>query len=128
MSQRLFAFASASLLVGAMAAPARAQGVTATVSGTVKDAQSGVIPGATVTLISESRGTVSTPVVTNETGDFVFPNITGDTYTIRVAMDGFKTSERKGITVSAGIAYRSAPSRLKWARLQKPWWCPARRR
>ena len=93
MSQRLFAFASASLLVGAMAAPARAQGVTATVSGTVKDAQAGVIPGATVTLISESRGTVSTPVVTNETGDFVFPNITGDTYTIRVAMDGFKTSE-----------------------------------
>src|SRR4029077_32467 len=101
LSQRMLA-AAACALFAIMAAPALGQGVTATVSGTVKDAQAGVIPGATVTLISESRGTMSTPVVTNATGDFVFPNVTGDTYTIRVAMDGFKTSERKGVTVSAG--------------------------
>src|SRR4051794_29419471 len=102
ITQRMFAAATACVLVGVLAAPARGQGVSATVSGTVKDAQGGVIPGATVTLISEARGTQSTPVVTNTTGDFVFPNITADIYTIRVAMDGFKTSERKGITVSAG--------------------------
>ena len=102
LSQRMVAAVSAMALFAIMAAPAHGQGVTATVSGTVKDAQSGVIPGATVTLISESRGTVSTPVVTNTTGDFVFPNVTGDIYTIRVALDGFKTAERKGITVSAG--------------------------
>ena len=41
--------------------PLAAQGVTGTVSGTVKDAQGGVIPGATVTLISESKGTRSSP-------------------------------------------------------------------
>ena len=39
------------------AATAAAQGVTGTVSGTVKDAQGAVIPGATISLISESRGT-----------------------------------------------------------------------
>ena len=74
---------------------------TGTVTGTVKDAQGGVIPGATVTLISEARGT-SLEAVTTVSGDFVFSNITGDTYTVRVSMDGFKTSERKGVAVSPG--------------------------
>ena len=36
-----------------------AQITTGTVAGTIKDAQGGVIPGATVVLISESRGTRS---------------------------------------------------------------------
>jgi hypothetical protein len=74
---------------------------TATVVGTVKDAQGGLIPGATVTLVSEARGT-SLEAVTTTTGDFVFPNIIGDTYTVRVSMNGFKTSERKGVAVSPG--------------------------
>jgi hypothetical protein len=74
---------------------------TATVTGTVKDDQGGVIPGATVTLISEGRGTtLETQSIAN--GDFVFSNIIADTYTVRVAMDGFKTSERKGVAVSPG--------------------------
>ena len=57
------------------AAPARAQVTTGTVSGTVKDAQGGVIPGATVTLTDEARGTKVPSVVTNGTGDFVLVNI-----------------------------------------------------
>src|SRR5215831_2175453 len=81
---------------------AAAQGVTATVSGTVKDAQGGVIPGATVILISESKKTQSAPVVTNSTGDFVFPNVAADTYTIQVEMPSFKTLRRSGVVVSPG--------------------------
>ena len=80
---------------------AAGQATTSTVSGTVKDAQGGVIPGATVTLISEGRGTTFV-VVSGNTGDFVVANIPGDTYTVRVEMDGFKTTERKGVTVSPG--------------------------
>src|SRR5207302_255681 len=73
-------------------APAvRAQITTGSVAGTVKDVQGGVVPGATVTLISDTRGAKSAPVVTNETGDFVFPNVGGDTYTIFVEMPSFKT-------------------------------------
>ena len=49
------------------------------------------IPGATLVLISESRNTKSTPVVSSTTGDFVFPNITPDRYTLEVTMTGFKT-------------------------------------
>ena len=39
---------------------------------------------------------------TNETGTYVFPNVTAGTYTVEVTMDGFKTTQRKGIPVSGG--------------------------
>ncbi len=78
-----------------------AQVATGNVAGTVKDAQGGVIPGAGVSLISETRGT-SVDAQTNENGDFIFPNVAGDTYTIKVTMDGFKTLERHRVPVSAG--------------------------
>src|SRR4029079_3497338 len=81
---------------------AAAQGVTGTVSGTVKDAQGAVVPGATVTLISQSKGTRSSPVVSSAAGDFVFPNVTADTYTIQVEMSSFKTLKRSGLAVSPG--------------------------
>jgi hypothetical protein len=86
----------------AFAMPAAAQITTGTVSGTVKDAQGGVIPGATVTLISEARGTRMAPAVTNTTGDFVIANVTPDTYTVEVTMPSFKTTSRKGVAVSGG--------------------------
>ena len=65
-----------------VATPASAQITTGNVSGSVKDAQGGVVPGATVVLISETKGTKSAPAVTSETGDYTFPNITADTYTV----------------------------------------------
>ena len=71
-------------------------------TGNVKDAQGGVIPGATVVLISDTRGTKSAPVVTNETGNYVFPNVTADTYTIEVTLQAFKTVKRAGVIVSGG--------------------------
>jgi hypothetical protein len=82
--------------------PAAAQITTGTVTGTVKDAQGGVIPGATVVLTSEARGTKLAPVVTNESGDFVIPNVTADVYTVEVTMDSFKTVRRSGVRVSGG--------------------------
>src|SRR5712692_5198491 len=82
--------------------PALAQITTGTVSGNVKDAQGGIIPGATVVLISETRGTKSTPATTDETGTFVFPNVTADTYAVEVTLDGFRTVRRTGVAVSGG--------------------------
>ena len=69
--RRVCALAFGALLAAAISAPA--QVTTGSVSGTVKDAQGGVVPGATVVLISEGRGTRSEPATTSATGDFVFP-------------------------------------------------------
>ena len=84
------------------ASPVAAQITTGNVAGTVKDAQGGVVPGATVVFISEGRGTKTAPVTTNDAGDYVIPNVTADTYTVEVSMDGFKTVRRQGIKVSGG--------------------------
>jgi Carboxypeptidase regulatory-like domain len=84
------------------AVPASAQITTGTVVGNVKDTTGGIVPGATVVLISEGRGTKSVPAVTNDAGDFVIPNITPDVYTVEVTMDGFRTVRRTEIRVSGG--------------------------
>jgi hypothetical protein len=77
------------------------QVTSGSVFGSVRDVSGAVIPGATVVLISSSRGT-SVETTTNENGDFTFPNALGDTYTVRVTMDGFKTLERPNVPVSPG--------------------------
>ena len=91
-----------SIAVWALTArPVSAQITTGTLSGSVKDAQGAVVPGATVTLVSAVRGT-TTDTQTSTDGDFVFPNVTAGTYLVRVTMDGFKTLERPGVVVSPG--------------------------
>jgi len=81
--------------------PAAAQITSATMSGTVKDSSGAVIPGATVTLTSTTKGT-SDETTSNTDGDFVFPTVPADTYTVKVALSGFKTLERPGLVVHAG--------------------------
>jgi hypothetical protein len=90
------------IVVLGFAVPSVAQITTGTVVGNVKDSTGGVVPGATVVLISEARGTKSVPAVTNAAGDFVFPNLTADVYTVEVTMDGFRTVRRASIAVSGG--------------------------
>src|SRR5262245_48400846 len=93
--------AAATVLLVAFAVPSWAQ-VTGTIAGAVKDAQGGVVPGATVTLSSETRGVRLPPAITSTNGDFVFVNVTADTYTLEITMNGFKTTQRKGVAVSPG--------------------------
>ena len=92
---RICTMAFVALLMATRAASA--QVTTGFITGTVQDGQGGVIPGATVALISEARGTRSAPTVTGPSGDFVFPNVSVDTYTIEVMMHSFKTLSRPGV-------------------------------
>jgi hypothetical protein len=85
-----------------LAVPAIAQVTTGRVVGTVTDAQGGVIPGATVVLTSDTRGTKMPPVTTNDQGSFTVPNVVADKYTIEVTMPSFKTTTRGGVAVSGG--------------------------
>ncbi len=92
------ALAAAVLLLGPCLL--EAQTTSATIFGSVKDGQGGVLPGATVTLTSRTQGNVLTAVADTE-GRFVFPIVRPDGYTMRVSMQGFKTLERTNVVVNA---------------------------
>lgn len=79
-----------------------AQVTTGTVSGSVKDAQGGVVPGATAELTSTTRATTLPTVVTDGSGSFTFVNVAPDSYRLRVSLAGFKAVQREGVTVSPG--------------------------
>src|SRR5262245_31816334 len=113
MVRRALQVIAGALTVLAMALPASAQITTGTVNGTVKDAQGGVVPGATVVLVSETQGTKSAPAVTNAAGDYIFPNVTGDTYSVEVTIEGFKTVTRKGVKVSGADRVAVQPITLE---------------
>ena len=69
-----------------------AQTTSASVSGSIQDAQAGVLPGVTVTLTSKTQGNVLT-AVTDEGGRFVFP-IVRPVLLAQGHAQGFKTLER----------------------------------
>ncbi|MPY89165.1 MAG: TonB-dependent receptor plug domain-containing protein [Luteitalea sp.] len=74
--------------------PAAAQVPTGTISGRVVDESGAAIPGANVTLVNETRGDTRT-AVTNDAGAFTFNAVLAGSYTVRVALDGFRTLERR---------------------------------
>jgi hypothetical protein len=91
------------ILVAASAVPATpvaAQTTSASVQGTVVDAQKGVLPGVNVTLKSKSQSEVLTAVKDGE-GRFVFPIVRPDTYVLTATLQGFKTFEQTNIVVNA---------------------------
>lgn len=90
------------LLLLLTSAPSVSAQVTGGITGTVVDGQGGVIPGATVTLTSDTKGTTLGTVVTNERGVFMFPNVPPDTYMVTVEMPSFKTLKKSGFEISSG--------------------------
>ncbi|PWU08393.1 MAG: hypothetical protein C5B51_07875 [Terriglobia bacterium] len=74
---------------------------TSTVTGTVVDRSGAVIPGATVDVVSETRGTTF-QTKSGATGDFIITNIPGDTYTVNITVSGFRKAQRTGVLVVPG--------------------------
>ncbi len=102
MIRRMVTLGAAGLFAGVLAMPASAQITTGTVTGTVVNSSGGVVPGATVVLVSQSQGTPLTPVITNAQGGYTVASLKADTYTVEVTMSGFKKTTRTGIAVSGG--------------------------
>src|SRR5678816_1271720 len=96
----LFSFAVALVALAAPFGPAWAQIETGRISGTVADAQGGVVPGVTVTAKSVNTG-VSRDTVSDTNGGYLFANVNADTYEVTFMLTGFKTAARR-VTVSVG--------------------------
>jgi hypothetical protein len=102
MRNSLVRFAVAIVLLAFPSVPASAQGTaTSSISGVVVDSGDSVVPGASVTVRSETTGAESY-AVSSATGAFTVPALNIGTYTVTVALSGFKTAVLKGVTVSSG--------------------------
>src|SRR5215470_19768191 len=73
---------------------------SASLNGTVHDAQGGAVVGAKVTL-KDAGGKVQLDTTTNAEGLYIFPIIQPSTYTVTIEAAGFKKSVKSGIVVNA---------------------------
>ena len=91
--------------ITAMATPGLAQNVTlGALSGVVKDAQGGVLPGAVVVAVHTPTGT-NYEGVTEADGRFSLLNVrVGGPYEVSITMGGFRPAKITGVNVTLGDA------------------------
>jgi len=70
------------------------------IKGTITDPSGAVIPGASVTVTSTTRG-ISTTTKSTSSGDYIVSPLDADTYTIAVSAAGFQTVHQENIHVNA---------------------------
>src|SRR6266850_7074939 len=83
--------------VALLPAAAYAQG---SITGVVRDASGGVLPGATVEAASPALIEKLRSVVTDATGQYRIENLRPGTYTVTVTLPGFSTVKREGIELT----------------------------
>ena len=73
--------------------PTFGQAVNGSLVGTITDATGAAIPNAKVTILEAATG-ISRGGVTNDSGNFTFPDLTPGRYLVRIESSGFKKEER----------------------------------
>ena len=90
-------FVSSAILI-LLAIPVVAQLPTATILGVAKDSSGGVLPNVTVTITNVDTGQTRV-VKTSDDGEFRAPELPVGRYEVKAEHAGFKTVNRKGITL-----------------------------
>src|SRR5258708_24067441 len=86
------------MLVLAMISGALAHTATSVIFGSATDASGAAIPNVAVTATATATG-VAVKVVTNESGNYVFPNLPPGTYTVSCETPGFRKAEVGNVLV-----------------------------
>lgn len=82
-----------------------AQGGNGQISGTIRDEQGAVLPGATVTLINQESG-VSRTTVSEADGAYRFLALPPGKYSLRATLSGFAIEEVHDIGITIGLELR----------------------
>jgi len=85
-------------LVLVLVSTALGQGTGGRILGRVADPTAAALAGVRVTLINDATG-VRRDTTTNETGDYVFPEVPVGDYTLEFDQAGFKKNVRHGVTL-----------------------------
>src|SRR5579883_3492408 len=87
------------------ASPAWSQTVNATLLGSVTDSSGAVVQSAKVTVIETQTG-VAHNTQTNESGNYIVPNLPPGVYAVTVEATGFKKETRKDINLLVNTSTR----------------------
>ena len=102
MRHFVFRLAVAALFIASACICGYAQGgATSSLVGTVIDQSGGVIPGADVLAKNNATGAQSKAIST-ERGTYTIPSLGAGTYTVTVAMPGFKQAVYNNVVLVAG--------------------------
>ncbi len=88
------------VLISLLLGNAFAQSTTGRLTGTVRDAQNAVLPGAQVLVKNDQTG-AEFEVTTNEEGGWVVPAVQNGTYAITITLTGFKSTVIRDVKVDA---------------------------
>ena len=99
---RILASRSAALLFGLLLLPATSS-AQAAITGVVKDASGGVLPGVTVEAASPALIEKVRTVVTDDTGQYRIVDLRPGTYTVTFSFPGFSTVKREGIELTGSF-------------------------
>jgi hypothetical protein len=91
--------------LGLQLAPAAAQETGGSISGAIKDEQSAVLPGVTVTLRNENTNAVQT-AVTNAQGVYVLSFVPIGRYSLSAELPGFSTAKPQSFEIRVGDRLR----------------------
>src|SRR5438128_795527 len=93
------------IILGVSSAPLAGQAVNATVLGTVTDSTGAAVANAKVT-ITETNTNISRSTQTNDSGNYVFPDLPPGTYRVTAEQTGFKRASRAAIDVVVNTTSR----------------------
>ncbi len=96
--ERIFTGFALFVIILTLALPARAQEVTAAITGVVTDPSAAAVSGAKVTAKDLDRGTVY-PTTTNADGFYTLPRIPVGRYEIRVENPGFQAAVKSPVVL-----------------------------
>ena len=102
---RLSMAALAVLILVTFSAPAKGQAVNATLLGTVTDSSGAAVANAKVTITETNTG-ISHSSQTNDSGNYVFPDLPPGMYTVTAEQSGFKRESRQRIDLIVNTTER----------------------
>ncbi len=87
------------------ASPTLAQAARGSILGNIADGSGAAVPGATVT-ITEVRTNIVQVAISNESGNYTFPNVRDGLYKVEAELAGFKKALRENVQVDVNTTIR----------------------
>src|SRR5579883_2622347 len=103
INNHVFLFLAALLISSAFGLQAQDLG---SIVGTVTDPSGAAVPGVTITVTNQLRGSIVRTMTTNSAGNYSVPDLPVGTYTVRASKSGFTTAVHSDLVLNVRSTVR----------------------